>query len=152
MSKLLPIKSDFVEVPGARLYYELAGEGEPIVFLHGGLLDGRMWDEQFQFFAQRYQVIRYDMRRSGKSEDAASVGPVIPYQDLYHLMSALSLRQATLVGLSGGARAALDMAIAYPTMVQRLVAVSPGLSGYEFVDEWTKLHNRLFAEAIARIR
>ncbi len=40
MSEVKSAKSGFAEVPGARLYYEIAGDGEPVVFLHGGLLDG----------------------------------------------------------------------------------------------------------------
>src|SRR5437016_4628192 len=43
--------------PGVRLAYERAGRGTPIIFLHGGLLDRRMWDDQFAFFAQQYQAI-----------------------------------------------------------------------------------------------
>jgi 3-oxoadipate enol-lactonase len=60
------IKSGFAAVPGARLYYEIAGEGDPVLLLHGGLLDRRMWDRQFPFFAQHTQTIRYDMRCSGE--------------------------------------------------------------------------------------
>lgn len=48
-----------------------------------------------------------------------------------------SLQKAVLVGLSGGARFAIDLAIAHPEMVRKLVLVSPGMSGYEFVDAWT---------------
>lgn len=152
MSLAEPIQSGFLEVPGARLYYEHAGEGEPVVFLHGGLLDGRMWDDQFQFFAEQYQALRFDARRSGKSEDAPSAEPsvYVPYQDVSHLLRTLALEKASLVGFSGGARAAIDLAIAHPEMVQKLVAVSPGLSGYEFVDAWTRQRNEEFAAAISQ--
>jgi 3-oxoadipate enol-lactonase len=144
------VRSSFVEVPGARLYYEIAGEGEPVVFLHGGLLDGRMWDEQIAFFASRFQTIRYDVRCAGQSEDLSSPHePYIHYQDLYHLLRALSIPNASLVGLSGGTRIAIDLALAYPEMVKKLVAASPGISGYKFVDPWTSEQNKLFAQALA---
>ncbi len=81
MSDVKGVKNGFVELQGVRLYYEIAGEGEPVVFLHGGFLDRRMWDEQFQFFAQHYQAIRYDMRYAGMSETAPSTEPYTPYQD-----------------------------------------------------------------------
>src|SRR5690242_11079340 len=116
----------FVALPGARIAYESAGEGEPLVFLHGGLLDGRMWDDQLPFFAQRHHAIRYDMRGTGRSEIESSAELHIPYQDLAHFLQALDIPRASLVGLSGGARAAIDFAIAYPARVQRLVLVSPG--------------------------
>ena len=57
----------FIELPGAQLAYESAGQGDPVVFLHGGLLDGRMWDDQFAFFAQEYHAIRFDMRGAGQT-------------------------------------------------------------------------------------
>jgi pimeloyl-ACP methyl ester carboxylesterase len=140
-------KNGFVELPGAQLYYEIAGTGEPLVFLHGGYLDGRMWDEQFQFFAQHYQAIRYDMRYSGKSKTAPSTEPYTPYQDLYDLLQALHIPKATLIGLSGGARFALDYAIAYPDLVQKLILVSPGMSGYTFIDEWSQERSRELRQA-----
>jgi len=43
MSDVKEVKNGFVELPGVRLYYEIAGEGKPVVFLHGGFLDARMW-------------------------------------------------------------------------------------------------------------
>lgn len=149
MSDTQGVKHGFVDLSGVRLSYEMAGEGEPVIFLHGGLLDGRMWDEQFAFFAQHYQAIRYDMRYAGKSETAPSTEPYSPYQDLYLFMHALQLPRATLVGLSGGARFALDCAIAYPDIVHKLVLVSPGMSGYGFLDEWTQKRNTALRQALA---
>jgi 3-oxoadipate enol-lactonase len=83
MSNVKAVKRSFVELPGVRLYYEISGDGDPVVFLHGGLLDGGMWDNQFQFFSQHYQAIRYDMRWAGKSETIPSTEPYAPYQDLH---------------------------------------------------------------------
>src|SRR5690349_20310375 len=104
------VRHGFIEVPGARLFYEIAGAGEPVVFLHGGLLDGRNWDDQIPFFAQLYQAIRYDQRGAGRSETSEGQAIYAPYQDLHDLLRALELPPATLVGLSGGARFAIDLA------------------------------------------
>ena len=52
----IDIHNGFVDLPGVRLTYDMAGLGGPVVFLHGGLLDRRMWDDQFSFFARRYPV------------------------------------------------------------------------------------------------
>ncbi len=150
MSDVKAVKHGFVELPGARLYYEISGEGNPVIFLHGGLLDRRMWDYQFSFFAQHYQAIRYDMRGAGKSETVASTEPYVPYQDLDHFLHGLNIQRASLVGLSGGARAAIDFAIAYPQQVQKLVLVSPGMSGYAFLDEWTHQRGKALIEALSQ--
>ena len=52
----------FAEVNGTRLYHEVAGAGHPLVLIHGFGLDTRMWDGQFDTLAERYRVVRYDVR------------------------------------------------------------------------------------------
>ncbi len=77
-------ESSFVAVNGTNLYYELMGEGHPLVLLHGGYMDRRLWDDQFAIFAEHYQVIRYDIRGFGKT-----AMPQLSYsdvQDLYELL------------------------------------------------------------------
>ena len=58
-------ETGMAEVNGARIYYEVAGEGEPLVLVHAGITDSRMWEGQLKVFADRYRVIRYDMRGFG---------------------------------------------------------------------------------------
>ena len=62
------LSNGLAEVNGTRLYYEVAGSGQPLVLIHGYTLDTRMWDDQFDAFSQQYQVIRYDLRGFGKSD------------------------------------------------------------------------------------
>ena len=66
------------------------------------------------------------------------------------MLHALNIQRASLVGLSGGARAAIDFAIAYPQQVQKLVLVSPGMSGYTFLDEWTHQRGQALIEALSQ--
>jgi pimeloyl-ACP methyl ester carboxylesterase len=125
----------FVEAPGVRFAYDMVGSGAPLVFLHGGLLDRRQWDDQFEYFAHRYRAIRYDMRSAGESDTTPSNEPFTHHEDLLHLLEALNIERVSLVGLSNYG-VALDFAIAYPKRVEKLVLVSPGLRGYEFRDPW----------------
>lgn len=60
-------KSGYAEVNGTHLYYELAGDGEPVVLLHGLGGDTRDWQVVFATLAAQYQVVRYDMRGFGRS-------------------------------------------------------------------------------------
>ena len=62
-----PSTQGFAHVNGASLYYETAGEGRPVVFVHAGLADSGMWDGQFEAFAAHYRAIRYDIRGFGQS-------------------------------------------------------------------------------------
>lgn len=60
-------KKGFFTISGSKIYYEIAGKGEPLIFIHADTLDTRQWDSQFKFFARKYQVIRYDIRGFGRS-------------------------------------------------------------------------------------
>jgi len=117
----------FVETNGTRLYYEMMGEGHPLVLIHGGYMDRRMWDDQFAVFAQYYRVIRYDVRGFGKTEL-----PPVPYtdrQDLFHLLSFLGIDKTYIVALSLGGEIAIDFTLDYPNMVDALVLVGSSVSG-----------------------
>lgn len=117
----------FAEVNGAQLYYEVAGAGVPLVLLHAGVADGRMWDEQFAALAEKYRVIRYDMRGFGRT--AVPPGAFSHHEDLAGLLNELQVKQASVVGISNGGRIALDFTLAYPERVQALVLAAPSVGG-----------------------
>ena len=123
-------RSGFAEINGGRIYYETAGRGEKtIVFVHGGLVDRRLWDEQFKEFAKNYRVVRYDLRGYGRSlppEKAFS-----PIEDLSQLLKFLKIERATIVGLSLGGIISVDFTLEYSEVVERLVLVGAGLRGFE---------------------
>jgi pimeloyl-ACP methyl ester carboxylesterase len=120
----------FVSVNGGRLWYETAGEGVPVVLLHGGLWDSRMWDDQFEPLAERCRVVRYDLRGYGRSDRPEA--EFSHTEDLARLMSKLKIPSAALVGLSMGGSIAIDFALEHPDRVSALVLAAPGLGGYEF--------------------
>jgi 2-hydroxy-6-oxonona-2,4-dienedioate hydrolase len=93
-------KTGMAGVNGARIYYEVAGEGDPLVLVHAGIADSRMWEGQFTAFADRYRVIRYDMRGFGMT--AMVDGPFSHYEDLRGLLDSLDVERAHLVGCSVG--------------------------------------------------
>jgi pimeloyl-ACP methyl ester carboxylesterase len=124
------VTSGYVDVAGASLYYEEAGQGPPLVMIHGGMLDRRMWDGQFEAFARSHRAIRYDVRAHGLSR-ADSV-PFADHDDLLRLMDSLSVSQAVIMGLSMGGQIAIDFALTNPERVRALVLVGPGMSGWEF--------------------
>ncbi len=117
----------YADVYGARLYYEMMGMGHPLVLIHAGIADSRMWDDQFTDFAEHYRVIRYDIRGFGKS--AMPAGPSSTSRDLYGLLTALGIARAYVVGLSIGGGIAIDFTLRYPEMVSALVLVASGLGG-----------------------
>lgn len=115
------------------LYYEVAGEGHPLVFVHAGIADSRMWDDQFDAFAEQFKVIRYDARGYGKSDP---VPEVTYYEDLHALLTHLGIESTYLVGCSIGAATVFDFAVAYPHMVDALVAVNGVPNGYPWSEDY----------------
>lgn len=129
------MQSGYVTANGVKLYYEIAGTGKPLVFIHGFGVDRRMWDAQFTEFAEQYQVIRYDVRGFGKS-DLPGCEPFSNVEDLKGLLDALHLDRVTLIGLSMGGIIAIDFALAYPERLEALVLADSGLEGFvPHVDE-----------------
>ena len=128
------ITSGFVDVDGARLRYEIAGDGPPVVLLHGGWLDLRQWDDQFETFAREFRVIRYDARGYGRS--ALGTVPYSHHEDLAALIAALDLGHPQLVGLSNGGAIAVEYAIWSPRSVRSLVVGAAPMRGHDLGPEF----------------
>jgi 3-oxoadipate enol-lactonase len=129
------MQAGLAAVNGTELYYEVAGQGTPIVFVHGFSLDRRMWDDQFEALSPRHRVIRYDIRGFGKS--ALPAGSAYRNcDDLRALLDYLEAPLAHVVGLSMGGVAALHHALEYPAATRSLVLVDTALDGHPWMDEW----------------
>jgi 3-oxoadipate enol-lactonase len=118
-----------VEVPGGQLAYEEAGSGIPIVLLHEGIADRRVWNREFPLLAKRYHVVRYDQRGFGGSSPATH--PFSFVDDLAAVVRELRLERPVIVGPSMGGAIAMDYALAHPTELRGLFLLAPGLSGME---------------------
>jgi pimeloyl-ACP methyl ester carboxylesterase len=124
------VDSGSIPVNGTHLFYEAAGHGSPVILLHAGNLDRRIWEPQFAPLARKHRVIRYDLRGYGRSGPADA--PFQHHTDLAALLDSLHLSRVSLVGASGGGRIAIDFALAHPDRVDRLVLAAPGLSGWQY--------------------
>jgi pimeloyl-ACP methyl ester carboxylesterase len=126
-----------VEVSGASLYYEIAGTEPPLVLIHEGLADCRMYDDQFDVLARSCRVVRYDMLgfgRSGTPDRAYS-----HHQALRDLLDHLGIERAAILGMSLGGMVATDFALTYPAMVSDILLVASGLGGYPTREETVRL-------------
>ncbi len=122
--------SGYARIGEARLYYELAGEGQPLVLIHAGVADSRQWDREFAYFARDFRVLRYDLRGYGKSEPVDAAFSHLG--DLRALLDQLRFDQPlVLLGCSMGGGLALDFALESPSRVRALVMVGSGPSGLE---------------------
>lgn len=117
-------------VNGAELYYESVGSGYPLVLIHAGIADSRLWDRQMASFSERYRVIRYDLRGYGQSNNPD--GEFSHYRDLHGLLTHLEIERAHLCGVSLGGTTALDFTLAYPALVSAVITVGSSASGYSW--------------------
>jgi pimeloyl-ACP methyl ester carboxylesterase len=106
------------------LFYERKGSGPPVVFVHSGFLDRRMWDPQFDRYSRQYSVVRYDIRGHGRSP--LSEMPYVDAEDLRVVFDHVGIADAFLVGNSNGARIACGFAAAAPERVRGLVLIGGG--------------------------
>ncbi|HET8629585.1 MAG TPA: alpha/beta hydrolase [Thermomicrobiales bacterium] len=116
-------------IDGVEIYYEVTGEGEPLVWSHEFAGDYRSWAPQVRFFARRYRVITYSDRGylpSGVPDDpdAYSQGQLV--DDLYGLLRHLGIARAHIGGLSMGGGVALNFALAHPEMCRGVVVAGCG--------------------------
>lgn len=130
---MMPLKTGMAEVNRTNLYYEVMGQGHPLILIHGGLLDSRIWDGQFKKFADQYQVIRYDIRGYGKS--ATPKGRYSHVKDLDALLKFLEIEKAHIIGLSLGGTIAIDLALDYPEKVTSLILASTAPVGFGSQDD-----------------
>jgi pimeloyl-ACP methyl ester carboxylesterase len=126
-------KAHQAQIQGDRLAYVVGGRGPPVVFVHGGFQDYRMWLRHMPVFAERYRVVAYSRQNhfpnssspSGMPDSAADVHG----DDLAELVTQLHLGPVNVGAHSAGAHAALFFAARHPELVHSLVIVEPPASG-----------------------
>ena len=123
----------YAQIEGARLYYEMAGEGPTLLLVHAGITDRRMWDDQWLAFQSKYRVVRYDMRGFGKSP--LTPGSFSNRQDLFGLLRYLEIEHAHFIGCSMGGMTVIDFALEHPEMASSLILVAASVSGYQMRGE-----------------
>jgi pimeloyl-ACP methyl ester carboxylesterase len=114
-------RSGFVDRPGARLYYEVAGEGPALVFAHGLGGNHLSWWQQVPFFRDRYRCVTFAHRGFLPSTCEGKVDPAVFADDLEALLAHLSIDRFAIVGQSMGGWCALEMALRAPGRVRAMV-------------------------------
>jgi pimeloyl-ACP methyl ester carboxylesterase len=114
---------------GAHIAHEVRGSGPPVVLIHGGLVDSRLWDDQVGVLDRHHRVIRYDLRGFGRSDFPQ--GPFSHVEDLTALLDHLGVQRVALVGVSLGGMIATDFALEHPDRVSALILVGSALRGFD---------------------
>jgi 3-oxoadipate enol-lactonase len=115
----------YIKVNDIHMYYEVYGDGEPLLLIVGLATDISEWEGIIRWLSQKYQVLAFDNRGAGRTDK-----PDTPYSiemmadDTVGLMQALGIQQAHILGISMGGRIALALALQHPKSVKKLVLVS----------------------------
>jgi pimeloyl-ACP methyl ester carboxylesterase len=121
------IVKKYIDIGDAYVYYEMAGQGEPVILIHAYSVDCRMWDPQYAELAKHYKVVRYDLRGYGNTDKPAEGQRYLHAEDLHRLMYFLGIPKAHLVGLSMGASVAVDFLTLYPKEVLSVTVAAGGI-------------------------
>lgn len=134
---VLPLEShtpQCVRLPsGVELHHVTAGQGTPLVFVHGAMGDWRSWAPQWEAFVPHYRCTSYSRRYSHPNRNdmpSPDHSALLEAEDLLGLLDALGVARAVLVGSSYGAFTALALAVAHPARVAALVCVEPAMLCY----------------------
>lgn len=120
-----------------RLYYEIHGEGEPVLLIHGLGSSVRDWEQQIPFLKERFQVIAFDVRGHGRSDKPPGPYSVPQFAaDAAALVQGLGYESVHVVGISMGGMIAFQLAADFPACVRSLVVVNsaPELPVRSFAD------------------
>lgn len=115
----------FAEVNGIKLCYEVKGEGEPVLLIHGFSDRKEHWRGQFDYLSEYFKVIRIDNRGAGKSDR-----PNMKYtmdlfvEDISALLDNLKIERAHIIGHSLGGMIVQNFAIKYPNKVNKIILIN----------------------------
>ena len=127
---LAPVDSGFADANGARLYYEVYGQGEPLLLIAGFGASHLSWASQVPVYAHEFRVIVFDNRGTGQSDFPEGVDYTIPLlaDDAAALLDALGVDTAHVFGHSMGGMIAQEMALRHPERLRSLIlgATWPG--------------------------
>ena len=118
-----PKTSGMADVNDIKMYYAEYGEGEPLLFIHGGLGNTDVWGNQIAEFARDHLVIVADSRGHGRSTRSQQpFGYDLMTSDYVALLDYLKIDKVTLVGWSDGGIIGIDMAMKHPEKLTRVIA------------------------------
>jgi len=121
--------SGFIQAGGFSIYYEEQGSGDPLLFLHAGLQDHQMWDQQVKDLSKSFRVVTIDLPYHGQTKGRDT--SILAKNVVKTVLDSLRIGKVVITGLSMGGAVAMDFVVGYPERVTKAVLISAGLNGYE---------------------
>lgn len=133
-----------------QLHYQIAGEGQPLVLIHGLFGSADNWGSIAKHFAQHFQVISIDLRNHGRSPHSESQTYADMADDLLEFCDSFGLEEIYLLGHSLGGKVAMQFATQYPERVSKLIVVDMAMRAYP--DEHTQLMDAMQAVDLSQMQ
>ena len=112
----------YIEANGIRVYYEVYGEGEPLLLIHGGTATSRAWASHLPAFTEHFRVFTPDSRGHGRTDNpTGELDYRVMADDVAALVSVLGLQRPLVLGYSDGGQIALELGMRYPGLARALV-------------------------------
>lgn len=141
-----PAQNGHLAVNGVTYYYEIHGQGEPLLLLHGGLGSIDMFGPVLPLLAEGRQVIGVDLQGHGRSTlGERPISLIDMGDDMTTILKELGHEQVDMLGYSLGAGVAFRLAVQHPAMVRRLVLVSAGYAQDGFYAEMLPMQAQMGA-------
>jgi pimeloyl-ACP methyl ester carboxylesterase len=120
-----------IQVGDISMYYEVYGNGEPLILLHGGYGSSEMMGGMIEAFSKKYQVIAVDSRSQGRTTDSDEKELTYAQMalDVNGFMDLLKIKKANFVGWSDGGIIALELALIHPEKIVKAVAIGANFLG-----------------------
>ncbi len=116
-----------IRIDDVTFHYETKGQGQPVLFLNGLGMSALDWEKQVACFSKEYQVITFDYRGQGSSDNPAGPYSIALFcDDTVRLLRSINAWPAHLVGLSMGGMIAFQMAVSHPELVRSMIIVNSG--------------------------
>jgi len=112
----------YIEANGLRVYYEVYGEGKPLLLIHGGTATSQSWASHLPAFTEHFQVFTPDSRGHGRTDNPTDeLGYRAMADDVAALVGVLGLQRPLVLGYSDGGQIALELGMRYPGLARALV-------------------------------
>ena len=151
-NEIIADSSKYIEIKKIKLYYEIHGEGMPLLYLHGGLSSSLDFSKYIPELSEHFKVITFDRKGHGRSiddDEIFSFASMAEYTNLF--LDKIGIRKAFVIGWSDGGVVGYHLASKYPSRVIKLIAVSANYLVEGMTEpsiEWIK--NQMTVEEISR--
>jgi pimeloyl-ACP methyl ester carboxylesterase len=126
----------YIPIDDVKLYYEVYGEGQPLILLHGNGSSIGSFSNQIPALSSKYKVYAIDSRAQGRSSDSIKdLSYKLMADDIASFIKTLSLSNVNIVGWSDGGNIGIELAFAYPELVNKVVTIGANYNHENFLAE-----------------